>query len=69
MNDLIPTQVSIDMGFGHNLLPIEKWLELPLSRRTQLIMENKVCFLRGSAMVPIREALDLLRKARTVGGL
>jgi len=64
MSDLIPTQVSIDMGYGHNLLPIEKWLELPLTKRTKLIMDNRVCFLRGSAVVPIREALTLLKRAR-----
>lgn len=59
-----PDQVSIDMGISHNLLPIEKWLELPLSRRTRLIIDNKVCFLSGATIVPVREALQLLKAAR-----
>lgn len=56
-----PDRVSIDMGSGYNLMPIDQWCELPLSRRTRLIMDNRVCFLRGAAIVPTREALLLLR--------
>ena len=59
----MPDQVSIDMGAGHNLIPIEEWLSMPLSQRTRLLIDNRVCFLRGRAIVPVREALGLLKSA------
>jgi len=60
----MPNRVSIDMGAGHNLISVEKWLEMPLHSRTRLIMDDKVRFMAGQRIVPIREALKALKAQR-----
>ena len=55
------THVSVKVGSGYNLLSKDKWLEMPVPERVQLILQNKAQFLDGDEVVPARKALQLLK--------
>ena len=53
--------VSVNQGFGHNLLSPAEFAQLPMGERIQLLMKNKVVFLdeEGQTM-PVLDAIDQL---------
>lgn len=57
--------VSVRMAAGYNILPVEKFLEIPLSDRMELILQRKVGFLdeRGQVL-PTIEGLRALKEFR-----
>lgn len=57
--------VSIKMAVGYNVITVEKFLEIPLSLRMELILQRKVAFLdeTGRAL-PSREGLRALKELR-----
>jgi hypothetical protein len=68
MAERFPTQVSVDVGAGHNLLRIDQWLSMPLPERTRLIIDDKVRFLAGATIIPIREALTSIKRSQNGTG-
>jgi hypothetical protein len=53
--------VSVNQGFGHNLLTPAEFTQIPMGERIQLLMKNKVVFLdeEGQTM-PVLDAIDQL---------
>ena len=56
-----PDHVAINKRLGFNLLTMSQFRALPLSTRTQLIMDRKVAFLANGEEVSTRAALSYLR--------
>jgi len=49
---------------GFNLIDVEEFLRIPLSERVALVQQDKLRFLSGEEIVPVRGALLSLEAAR-----
>jgi hypothetical protein len=49
---------------GFNLIDVEAFLRIPLSERVALVQDDKLRFLSGEEIVPVRGALLSLEAAR-----
>lgn len=57
--------VSVRMAAGYNVLTVEKFLEIPLSDRMEMILQRKVSFLDETGKtLPTREGLRALKELR-----
>ena len=46
---------------GTAQLNTDEWLKIPMPKRIQFILENKVQFFNGDEIVPTREAVQILK--------
>ena len=56
--------VIIQRASGDKRVDVHQFVKMPFARRIRFIAENKVHFLAGDDIVPTREALTALQKAR-----
>ena len=59
----MPTQVSIKMASGYNLITVNDWKVMPLPQRIEMITGGKVQFLQNGAPMDLRAALGALKAA------
>ena len=56
------THVSVTDENGSKHLTKDEWFKMPVPDRVKIILQNKARFLNGDQLIPVRQALRLLKE-------
>lgn len=65
MSDINFDHVSIQKAGGWNLIPAEKFLQLPIDERVSMVIAGKAKFIRDGAIISARAAFQARATAKT----